>query len=151
MRTNLFSARSHRLDKEGFCASHSLSPSIAPIGERAGEGNRTPIASLEGWSSTIELHPRIAPWSGREDLNLRPPAPKAGALPDCATPRPRLAQSIPECTELPSRTPWQAQRLLSSLRGNGSRGRRIPLGRRCICRMSGPRPPSVLDASRSPS
>jgi hypothetical protein len=24
---------------------------------------------------------------GREDLNLRPPAPKAGALPDCATPR----------------------------------------------------------------
>src|SRR5262249_46580104 len=26
-------------------------------------------------------------WSGREDLNLRPPAPKAGALPGCATPR----------------------------------------------------------------
>ena len=26
-------------------------------------------------------------WSGREDLNLRHPAPKAGALPDCATPR----------------------------------------------------------------
>src|SRR4051794_35263443 len=25
----------------------------------AGEGNRTLIASLEGWSSTIELHPRI--------------------------------------------------------------------------------------------
>ena len=25
--------------------------------------------------------------SGREDLNLRHPAPKAGALPDCATPR----------------------------------------------------------------
>src|SRR3712207_4659289 len=25
--------------------------------------------------------------SGREDLNLRPPAPKAGALPGCATPR----------------------------------------------------------------
>ena len=25
--------------------------------------------------------------SGRQDLNLRPPAPKAGALPDCATPR----------------------------------------------------------------
>ena len=24
----------------------------------AGEGNRTPITSLEGWSSTIELHPR---------------------------------------------------------------------------------------------
>ncbi len=26
-------------------------------------------------------------WSGRKDLNLRHPAPKAGALPDCATPR----------------------------------------------------------------
>jgi hypothetical protein len=40
------------------------------------------MASLEGWSSTIELHPqkdRKAP-SGRRDLNPRPPAPKAGAL-----------------------------------------------------------------------
>ena len=27
------------------------------------------------------------PWSGREDSNLRPPAPEAGALPGCATPR----------------------------------------------------------------
>ena len=26
-------------------------------------------------------------WSGREDLNFRPPAPEAGALPSCATPR----------------------------------------------------------------
>ena len=26
-------------------------------------------------------------WSGRQDLNLRHPAPKAGALPSCATPR----------------------------------------------------------------
>src|SRR5207249_281313 len=26
-------------------------------------------------------------WSGREDLNLRPPGPQPGALPDCATPR----------------------------------------------------------------
>ena len=26
-------------------------------------------------------------WSGRRDLNPRQPAPKAGALPDCATPR----------------------------------------------------------------
>jgi hypothetical protein len=25
----------------------------------AGDGNRTRMASLEGWSSTIELHPRI--------------------------------------------------------------------------------------------
>ena len=30
---------------------------------------------------------RRSVWSGREDLNLRHPAPKAGALPGCATPR----------------------------------------------------------------
>jgi hypothetical protein len=29
----------------------------------------------------------IFKWSGRHDLNMRPPAPKAGALPNCATPR----------------------------------------------------------------
>ena len=26
---------------------------------RAGDGNRTHVSSLEGWCSTIELHPRI--------------------------------------------------------------------------------------------
>ncbi len=31
---------------------------IARTGERAGDGDRTRIASLEGWSSTIELHPQ---------------------------------------------------------------------------------------------
>jgi hypothetical protein len=30
---------------------------------------------------------RIYNWSERQDLNLRHPAPKAGALPSCATPR----------------------------------------------------------------
>ena len=30
---------------------------------------------------------RFVKWSGRQDSNLRHPAPKAGALPDCATPR----------------------------------------------------------------
>src|SRR3954447_19131941 len=29
--------------------------------------------------------------SGRQDLNLRPPGPQPGALPDCATPRDRLS------------------------------------------------------------
>ena len=35
-------------------------------------------------------------WSGRLDSNQRPPAPHAGALPNCATPRPvmRIAQHI---------------------------------------------------------
>ena len=27
--------------------------------KRAGDGNRTHVISLEGWSSTIELHPHI--------------------------------------------------------------------------------------------
>ena len=27
--------------------------------KRAGDGNRTHVSSLEGWCSTIELHPRI--------------------------------------------------------------------------------------------
>ncbi len=31
--------------------------------------------------------PRVTIWSGRGDLNPRPPAPKAGTLPSCATPR----------------------------------------------------------------
>jgi hypothetical protein len=76
---------------------HSLRPALRRLRQRAGEGNRTPITSLEGWGSTVELHPRggfaevrlvpSASLSGREDLNLRPPAPKAGALPGCATPR----------------------------------------------------------------
>ena len=29
----------------------------------------------------------LGKWSGRLDSNQRPPAPKAGALPGCATPR----------------------------------------------------------------
>src|SRR5437763_11096347 len=42
--------------------------------------------SLEGCCS-VQLSYGEEMWSGREDSNLRPPAPKAGALPDCATPR----------------------------------------------------------------
>ena len=37
-------------------------------------------------SSTVELSLTVR-WSGRPDLNRGPPAPKAGALPGCATPR----------------------------------------------------------------
>ena len=53
----------------------------------AGEGNRTLATSLEGWGSTIELHPHIRKWSEQQDSNLRPPGPKPGALPNCAMPR----------------------------------------------------------------
>src|SRR6187402_1598770 len=34
--------------------------------------------------------PELKKWSGRLDSNQRPPAPKAGALPGCATPRLKL-------------------------------------------------------------
>src|SRR5438477_4657888 len=35
----------------------------------------------------VNNRPTKGKWSGREELNLRPPAPHAGALPGCATPR----------------------------------------------------------------
>ncbi len=39
----------------------------------AGDGNRTHVISLEGWSSTIELHPQnlVSEWWRGEDSNLR--------------------------------------------------------------------------------
>ena len=46
--------------------------------KKAGDGNRTHVSSLEGWCSTIELHPQKL--SGWQDSNLRPPGPKPGAL-----------------------------------------------------------------------
>ena len=36
-------------------------------------------------------------WSGRQDSNLRPPAPKAGALPGCATPRLKSLRILLAC------------------------------------------------------
>jgi len=48
------------------------------------------IAILDVVSKSLPLESNISETlkiSGREDLNLRPPAPKAGALPGCATPR----------------------------------------------------------------
>jgi hypothetical protein len=55
------------------------------------EGVEPPTDGLEGRCS-IQLSYWRSPFapqreSGREDSNLRPPAPKAGALPGCATPR----------------------------------------------------------------
>src|SRR5262249_46326455 len=47
--------------------------------------------------------PTIEKWSGREDLNLRPHAPQACALPGCATSRRRanLASAIQNCQDVP--------------------------------------------------
>ena len=46
-------------------------------------------STLAQFSSSVVLRHwnSIFRWSGRRDLNPRRPAPKAGALPDCATPR----------------------------------------------------------------
>ena len=50
----------------GFAAAERSSHARDRKGIGAGEGNRTPTASLEGWCSTIELHPRPArAWQGR--------------------------------------------------------------------------------------
>src|SRR5262245_42883301 len=66
--------------------------SVAASGSRSrvmgffgGESGRTKNGGRE------TANPRNDRWSGREDLNLRPPAPHAGALPGCATPRPEAA------------------------------------------------------------
>src|SRR5688572_26093674 len=58
-------------------------------------------------------HPRTVPtrdgeiWSGREDLNLRPPDPQSGALPGCATPR--QERRLSQIYATPSRTEARAQ------------------------------------------
>src|SRR6266853_4261432 len=50
----------------------------------APEGTRTPDPRLR---RPLLYPPELLARSGRADLNGRPPAPKAGALPSCATPR----------------------------------------------------------------
>ena len=48
--------------------------------DRAGDGNRTRIASLEGWSSAIELHPQVARHASGAppNPNLREEPPQQG-------------------------------------------------------------------------
>ena len=60
--------------------------------------------------------------SGREDSNLRPPAPKAGALPGCATPREHLKYPIFQRKVNFSGTcdPDQAPRSMSLCKRNGN-------------------------------
>src|SRR5215218_8634052 len=60
--------------------------------------------------------------SGRQDLNLRPPGPQPGALPDCATPRGR-----PESTRVRRRVER------TSVRGRTVRPRARRARRRTLC------------------
>ena len=63
-------------------------PMSGPNIHGAPEGTRTPDPRLR---RPLLCPPELLAQSGRADLNGRPPAPKAGALPGCATPRKRKA------------------------------------------------------------
>jgi mRNA-degrading endonuclease toxin of MazEF toxin-antitoxin module len=67
---------------DGHIPSPGGSPDSPPPARdpwRAVGSGRPPMSWKEG--------PTTGKWSGREDLNLRPPGPEPGALPGCATPR----------------------------------------------------------------
>lgn len=63
-------------------------------------------AGLEGRCSIQLSYGRMRKESGRQDLNLRHLAPKASALPDCATPRDESTILINNLTPL-GNPPWQ--------------------------------------------
>ena len=45
---------------EGRCSIQLSYKHIASLRDEAGDGNRTHVSSLEGWCSTIELHPQAS-------------------------------------------------------------------------------------------
>lgn len=82
----------------------SVKPDKTPHEYALGDRGHSPLQGGLPLASTVDLDhhsdhpyhlgpfeesfmPRLSVLSGRKDLNLRHPAPKAGALPDCATPR----------------------------------------------------------------
>src|SRR5271168_1836595 len=76
--------------KEGFGATASASSACeggSPIACRAEASGQGPPAPKEGFGATASASSACEGWSGQQDLNLRPSAPKADALPDCAIPR----------------------------------------------------------------
>ena len=73
----------------GFCVG---SPALADVAFPGFFSALVPLQILfrayEQKKGRLEIaNPFSFVWSGREDLNLRPPRPERGALPDCATPR----------------------------------------------------------------
>jgi hypothetical protein len=52
----------------------------------AGDRDRTGMASLEGWGSTIELHPRDLHFHGADDAVLRPSCLKIASAPRSSPP-----------------------------------------------------------------
>ena len=92
---------------DGRCAKFntSLSPLLSPQTKRPEPLRLWPGVlvervtgiepALEAWKASVLPLNHTRDWSGRQDSNLRHPAPKAGALPDCATSR-NSAESIAE-------------------------------------------------------
>src|ERR1700679_91973 len=65
---------------------------VAAVREHARIGGVSSCTSGCTWNQKLrrrEIVTACFNWSGRQDSNLRPPAPHASALPGCATPRPR--------------------------------------------------------------
>jgi hypothetical protein len=60
------------------------------------------VPKLESCGSIAETESQLVQWSGRPDLNRGPPAPKAGALPGCATPRQLLALDSTALLDFPA-------------------------------------------------
>ena len=52
---------------------HTRHPVLSASACRAGEGNRTLTTSLEGWGSTIELHPPVPGQDRQEASSFQPP------------------------------------------------------------------------------
>ena len=96
----LLASRSDRNVRTGCRSSSFRAAGSRPSRRRVGRGIRWPATRRRrgggarcdpgGWSSAALAAGRPSyKWSGREDSNFRPPAPHAGALPGCATPRPK--------------------------------------------------------------
>ena len=80
-----------------LCQSVTIAATVKQHG--AADGTRTRNSQL-GRLRLYQLNYRRT-WSGRPDSNRRPPAPKAGALPNCATARPYTLCGMPSAGLLP--------------------------------------------------
>ena len=63
---------------------------ILPAASSLVPGSYASTSVRRRWEAFKEIAARLVGglfWSGRSDLNRRPPAPQAGTLPGCATPR----------------------------------------------------------------
>ena len=74
----------------GFDSRHAVAKSPTPRGHRARLSMERATGvepASSAWKAEVLPMNYARIWSGRQDSNLRHPAPKAGALPNCATSR----------------------------------------------------------------